>query len=83
MSGIIKLETHDGSSNYLEPVRGEMYKFKLVTESHTFRQGFTNDHRMFVDPSGGPMLVVGDKIGNTGFVIKDIVFNNGIIIEVE
>ena len=70
MRKIIKLQTHDGSNNYLEQIKG--HKYKLVTELDFLRGGWIDRNRKFIDPSGGPMLIEGDKIDGTNFTIKSI-----------
>lgn len=62
MSEIINLKTRYHTKNYLEQYQGNTYI--LRTESPYIRAGSTNDGKEFVDPSGGPMLVVGDMVGN-------------------
>ena len=74
MSEIINLETRYHTKNYLEQYQGNTYI--LRTESPYIRAGSTNDGKEFVDPSGGPMLVVGGmvdnrKIASIGF-LKDV-----------
>lgn len=74
MSEIINLKTRYHTKNYLEQYQGNTYI--LRTESPYIRAGSTNDGKEFVDPSGGPILIVGEKIGkkiitSIGF-LKDI-----------
>ena len=74
MSEIINLKTRYHTKNYLEQYQGNTYI--LRTESPYIRAGSTNDGKEFVDPSGGPILIVGEKIGeetiaSIGF-IKDV-----------
>lgn len=72
----IPLITHDGSNNYLQHLEGN--KYKLVTSVDFIRGGQVSDGREFIDPSGGPMLVVGDKIAGTDYVIESIGFEKGV-----
>lgn len=74
MSEIINLKTRYHTKNYLEQYQGNTYI--LRTESPYIGAGSTNDGKEYVDPSGGPMLVVGDmvdnrKIASIGF-LKDV-----------
>ena len=74
MSKIIKLKTRYGVDNYLEQYQGNTYILK--TESPYLRTGTSSTGKEFVDPSGGPILIVGEKIGeetiaSIGF-IKDV-----------
>lgn len=72
----IRLRTHDGSNNYLEHLDGNRYK--LVTQIDFIRGGQVSNGKEFIDPSGGPMLVVGDPIEGTPYIIEDITFEKGI-----
>lgn len=72
----IVLRTHDGTNNYLQHLEGSRYK--LVTPYNSVRGGQVADGREFIDPSGGPMLVVGDKIEGTEFVIESLDFEKGV-----
>lgn len=73
----IKLRTHDGSNNYLYLLESPN-TYKLVTQLDYIRGGNTSDGKDFIDPSGGPMLVVGDTIEGTDFIIDSISFKNNI-----
>lgn len=74
----IPLRTHDGSNNYLLALEGRANEYRLVTRFDFIRGGQVSDGREFIDPSGGPMLVVGDKIEGTDYVIESIEFEKGI-----
>lgn len=74
----ISLRTHDGSNNYLQLIEGRPNTYKLVTQFNFIRGGQVSDGREFIDPSGGPMLVVGDKIAGTDYVIESIGFEKGV-----
>lgn len=74
MSKIIKLKARYGVDNHLEQYQGNTYILK--TDSPYIRTGVSNTGKEFVDPSGGPILIVGEKIGeetiaSIGF-IKDV-----------
>ena len=74
MSKVIKLKTRYGVDNHLEQYQGNTYILK--TESPYLRTGTSSTGKEFVDPSGGPILIVGEKIGkkiitSIGF-LKDI-----------
>lgn len=72
----IVLRTHDGSNNYLEHLDGNRYK--LVTQINFIRGGQVSNGQEFIDPSGGPMLVVGDQIEGTDYIIESITFEKGV-----
>lgn len=74
----IRLRTHDGSNNYLEQIKDRPNTYRLVTSINYIRGGQISDGREFIDPSGGPMLVVGEKIDGTDYVIESISFEKGV-----
>lgn len=78
----VKLQTHDGSLNYLEEIEGRPNQYKLISCIPDYiRGGNTSDGREFVEPSGGPMIVVGsalDCYGDTAYVVKSLSFEKGI-----
>lgn len=74
----IRLRTHDGSNNYLEQIKDRPNTYRLVTSINYIRGDQISDGREFIDPSGGPMLVVGEKIDGTDYVIESISFEKGV-----
>lgn len=78
MSEIINLKTRYHTKNHLEQYQGNAYI--LRTESPYIRAGSTNDGKEFVDPSGGPMLVVGNKINNKTIISIGFIKNVGTIV---
>ena len=76
MEKILKLPTHDRSNNYLEQIGDtDSCKYVLKSEIGSVRQGFLDEDTYFIDPSGGPMLIVGDKLpGSEKYFIKSIHF---------
>lgn len=72
----IPLVTHDRTNNYPQHLDGNRYK--LVTPIPYMRGGQVSDGREFIDPSGGPMPVVGEKIDGTDYVIESISFEKGV-----
>lgn len=71
MEKILKLPTHDETNNYLEQLEGN--KYVLKTPYDYMRQGFLDEDTYFIDPSGGPILIVGDKLpGSDKYFIKSI-----------
>jgi hypothetical protein len=76
MDNKIRLKTHDGSRNYLEHLYEN--KYKLVTQFDFIRGGQVTDGREFIDPSGGPMLVVGEPIEGTPYIIESLSFQKGV-----
>lgn len=66
MEKIIKLTSHDGSKNHLERLErkdGEESKtYILKTEHKTLRAGTLSNGKSFIDPSGGPMIIIGKPL---------------------
>ena len=58
----IRLQTHDGSKNYLEEIEGRPNQYKLVGAVDFLRCGSLPDGKEFIDPSGGPMIIVGNPL---------------------
>jgi hypothetical protein len=68
MENIIKLNSHDGTNNYLKKLNVPAFQGKqayvLVSPYNHMRGGKVDEDRQFIDPSGGPMLVEKDEIGD-------------------
>lgn len=76
MKKIIKLQTHDGSNNYLEQYKGHVYR--LVTQHGFLRGGEIDENHKFIDPSGGPMIVENCILEGTDLIVDKIEFKKGI-----
>lgn len=79
MEKIIKLQSRSGNNNYLELINGKTYALK--TTYPYVRVGHINgnkDSAMFVDPSGGPMIVIGEVLEEAKAKIKSIDFVKGV-----
>lgn len=80
----IKLQSHDGTNNYLEEIEGRPNEYKLVTPYDFLRGGYiptNNGNKEFIDPSGGPMIVEGDKLdcyGKKSYTVVNISHEKGI-----
>ena len=76
----ISLQTHDGSNNYLEELKGRPNQYKLVTPLDFLRGGYIGENH-FVDPSGGPMIIETHKLecyGDKSYIVKNITSERGI-----
>ena len=75
MEKIIKLPSRSGNNNYLELINDKTYVLK-VTYPYV-RMGYLDESKeiKFIDPSGGPMIVVGEVI--EGHKVKSINFIKG------
>lgn len=79
MEKIIKLQSRAGNDNYLVLVNDKTYSLKIPYPY--VRVGYTDANKesiMFVDPSGGPMIVVGEVLEEAKAKIKSIDFVKGV-----
>lgn len=81
MEDLIKLKSRYGSKNYLKKMikkdGSESLTYILKTDTPYFRVGNAGNGNRFIDPSGGPMIVVGDELEEAKAVIKSIDFIEG------
>lgn len=81
MEEIIKLKSRDREENYLkrlpksDGLESKTYVLKVSTP--TLRVGNTEEGNKFIDPSGGPMIIVGSKLEEANAVVKSIDFVEG------
>lgn len=77
-----KLSNRYGDKNYLVLVKDNDYKI-VLQHNHGIRIGYNEDNSIcFIDPSGGPMLSVGDKLPNLGTITK-IYTDHGVLLTIE
>lgn len=69
MKDIIKLNSRDGTNNVLLKVAENKYKLKTP---YCYRAGFVSENKAFIDPSGGPMMVVGEYLPEADAYIESI-----------
>ena len=77
----IRLQSHDGTNNYLEELEGRPNEYRLVTPYNFLRDGYIGEHQHFIDPSGGPMIVVGHQLecyGKETFTVEGISSEKGV-----
>ena len=81
MEDIIKLRSRYEAVNYLKkmpkPDGSESKTYVLKTDIPTLRVGEIQGGNKFIDPSGGPMIIVGYKLEEADAVVKSIDFVNG------
>ena len=81
MEDIIKLRSRYGAINYLKkmpkPDGTDSKTYVLKTDTPTLRVGEVQEGNKFIDPSGGPMIVVGYKLKEANAVVKSIDFVEG------
>lgn len=81
MKDLIKLNSRDKSENYLKKLikkdGSESLTYVLKTDTPYLRVGEVANGRKFIDPSGGPMIVVGDYLEEADAMVESIDFAEG------
>lgn len=81
MNDIIKLKSRDGAQNFLKVMPkldgSESKTYVLKTDSPNLRVGYLSEGYTFIDPSGGPMIRVGERLEEANAVVKSIDFIKG------
>ena len=81
MKDLIKLKSRDGTENYLKKLikkdSSESLTYVLKTDVPYLRVGEVDNERKFIDPSGGPMIIVGNYLEEAKAVVKSIDFVEG------
>ena len=81
MKDLIKLKSRGYEKNYLKKLKrpddSESNTYVLKTDIPTLRVGEVQGGNKFIDPSGGPMIVVGYKLEEAKAVVKSIDFVEG------
>lgn len=80
MKDIIELESRGHENNYLKklkkPDNTESKTYVLKVSNPYLRAGMV-DGKKFIDPSGGPMIVVGETLKDAEAVVKSIDYTTG------
>lgn len=80
MEDIIKLNSRYKENNYLKllkkPDKSISKTYVLKVSNPYLRTGVT-DGKKFIDPSGGPMIIVGEILKEADAVVKSIDFTTG------
>ena len=81
MEDLIKLKSRDRTENYLKRLikkdSSESLTYVLKTDVPYLRIGEVDNGRKFIDPSGGPMIIVGNYLEEAKAVVKSIDFVEG------
>lgn len=86
MGTMIKLKSRGQEDNYLKKLGkldgSESKTYQLVTSTYHIREGYTNNNKKFIDPSGGPMIIEGEILEEVGLEVEsiDYVFGKGYMI---
>ena len=81
MKDLIKLKSRGYEKNYLKKLKSpddsESNTYVLKVSTPHLRCGEVEGGKKFIDPSGGPMIIVGYKLEEADAVVKSIDFVNG------
>ena len=81
MKDLIKFKSRGYEKNYLEKLKmpddSKSNTYVLKTDIPTLRVGEVQGGNKFIDPSGGPMIVVGYELEEAKAVVKSIDFVEG------
>lgn len=81
MKDLIKLKSRGCKENYLKRLKkldgSESKTYVLKVSTPYLRCGEVEGGKKFIDPSGGPMIVVGDYLEEAEAVVKSIDFIAG------
>lgn len=81
MKDLIKLKSMGCEENYLKKLKksdgSESKTYVLKVSAPYLRSGEVEGGRKFIDPSGGPMIVVGVYLEEAEAVVKSIDFVEG------
>ena len=81
MKDLIKLKSRGYEKNYLKKLKrpddSESNTYVLKTDIPTLRVGEVQGGNKFIDPSGGPMIVVGYELKEANAIVKSIDFVEG------
>ena len=81
MKDLIKLKSRGYEKNCLKKLKrpddSESNTYVLKTDVSTLRVGEVQEGNKFIDPSGGPMIVVGCELEEAKAVVKSIDFVEG------
>lgn len=70
-----------GEHNYLKkmskPDGSESKTYVLKVENYFIRTGYVDNIHKFIDPSGGPMIIEGERLEEADAIVKSIDFVTG------
>lgn len=78
MEEIIRLQSRGDTDNRLLHVGDNSY---ILATPLSYRVGFDKDDILYIDPSGGPFIEKGTKIGNKK--VKNLRYAKMVLIELE
>lgn len=81
MNDVINLNSRGFEKNYLKrlkrPDNSESKTYMLNISSPYLRSGYVDNNKKFIDPSGGPMIVEGERLEEADAIVESIDFVTG------
>ena len=81
MKDLIKLKSRGYEENYLKRLKkldgSESKTYVLKVSTPYLRAGVIDGEKKFIDPSGGPMITVGETLKEAEAVVKSIDYTIG------
>ena len=76
MKDLIELKSRGEEHNYLRKLKkadgSESMTYLLKTSTYMMRSGNMPNGKLFIDPAGGPMIIVGSYLEEAEAVVKSI-----------
>ena len=76
MKDLIELKSRGEEHNYLRKLKkadgSESMTYLLKTSTYMIRSGNMPNGKLFIDPAGGPMIIVGSYLEEAEAVVKSI-----------
>lgn len=76
MKDLIELKSRGEEHNYLRKLKkadgSESITYLLKTSTYMIRNGNMPNGKLFIDPAGGPMIIVGSYLEEAEAVVKSI-----------
>lgn len=81
MKDLIELKSRGEEHNYLRKLKkadgSESMTYLLKTSTYMMRSGNMPNGKLFINPAGGPMIIVGSYLEEAEAVVKSIDFVEG------
>lgn len=81
MNDVINLNSRGFEKNYLKrlkrPDNSESKTYMLNISNPYLRSGYVDNNKKFIDPSGGPMIVEGERLEEADAIVESIDFVTG------
>ena len=81
MEDVIGLKSGEDDTNYLKKLRkpdgSESRTYALKVSYPVITAGYLPNGKMYIQPSGSPVIVVGERLDEAGAVVKSIDYTSG------